>query len=531
MPSLIGIGARGTGMTSANMAWPGGISAGQQAALFLVLDPSDTPSPPGDWNYVTSIARTTGARQESVWLFERVVGASESTFAVTAGRGVMGFIAVVSGAIIGAYLGNQTGSTTSNFQTGNMTSAVNNSLVMGFLTAWIEDTLPAPSVTHGPFGTGIATQLDELRADTNYSSNTRKLAVVTGMAPTAGLDAFIYDMSPVTHEGHSSIIVEFAIQEGVGDSDGSASVVGTGKSTAVGAGSSAGVAGVTAVGAGVKPAVGSASGTSTVAAVGSGLTTGQAVGDARGTSTAAAVATNRQGTGSAAGVATATAIVITPVVSVPPGASDLERWVPIVLDFDVPPGFDATVIVRLGGVKGIWNAAYAEGLVGATNSDNAFMPMYRNRSTVTETGDDIVGRHLTIELEPNGGWYRRDITLLLIVSREPDVGVAPAEGLIDDHARTARRTPITLEFDAPPDMKATVLGIMGDGSAHWMGIYSEHMTDSSTRFSPLFDQRSTVNISGAITRHFEMSLLPNAGWPEEIDQLVLLPIVGVELEE
>lgn len=233
-------------------------------------------------------------------------------------------------------------------------------------------------------------------------------------------------------------------------------------------------------------------------------------------------------------------------MTTPATGSVLERWSPVVFEVHAPVGYDVTILVRLGGESGLWSVAMAEGLVpvnapNTASSPSPFSPMYRNRSSVVVIDNGASGRDLTVSLIPNSGWSRRDITVAYFVNTEPTVDASisagsgglmyelpfelGAPGLPTDPTE-ARRCPLVLEFDVPAGSAASVLIIMGDGSAHWMAAYCEALGG----FSPLFNKRSTVEITGTSPRHFVMSIIPNAFWAQVIDDIAVLPIAGIELE-
>jgi len=91
------------------------------------------------------------------------------------------------------------------------------------------------------------------------------------------------------------------------------------------------------------------------------------------------------------------------------------RWTPIVAEFDVPAGFKATVLVKIGADSGVWLAAYSD--VDATHF-NGFSPLFADKSSVTITGNADIGWHYTVSVLPVGGWHRPDGVISHLIVRE-----------------------------------------------------------------------------------------------------------------
>ena len=91
------------------------------------------------------------------------------------------------------------------------------------------------------------------------------------------------------------------------------------------------------------------------------------------------------------------------------------RWTPIVVSFDVPAGFKATVVATIGASSGLWLVAYGD---TDTTHFNGFSPLFADKSSVNITGNADGGWHYEFSILPVGGWHRSDGAINHLIARE-----------------------------------------------------------------------------------------------------------------
>ena len=95
-------------------------------------------------------------------------------------------------------------------------------------------------------------------------------------------------------------------------------------------------------------------------------------------------------------------ISLTPAPGQMAATPDLARWTPVVMSFGVPAGYKAVVAAKIGADSALWMEVYDEVMGGLA-------PLFQDRTTVTITGNDSIGRIFTMSILPDGGWQRPNV--------------------------------------------------------------------------------------------------------------------------
>ncbi len=90
---------------------------------------------------------------------------------------------------------------------------------------------------------------------------------------------------------------------------------------------------------------------------------------------------------------------------------DVARWIPIHLSFVAPAGYHVVINAQIGLDSALWMTAYDEQIAGDVG-DAALAPLFSDKSSVSIAGSFSVGRTVTMDVLPNGGWQRPDVKLV-----------------------------------------------------------------------------------------------------------------------
>lgn len=97
---------------------------------------------------------------------------------------------------------------------------------------------------------------------------------------------------------------------------------------------------------------------------------------------------------------------------------EVARWTPVALAIDVPAGFVAVVVARVGADSWFWSAAFDGTLAAGGDQTKGFSPAYESKSSAVVTGTAAGGRRYVLSVLPNGGWQRPDVALVPYLARE-----------------------------------------------------------------------------------------------------------------
>lgn len=107
------------------------------------------------------------------------------------------------------------------------------------------------------------------------------------------------------------------------------------------------------------------------------------------------------------------------VDSTPPGSlnadPDIARWTPVHLEFYAPPGFTVVVVAQIGTDSALWMVCYDD-VLGATTG--GLPPLFADKTVVVTSGTADGGRSFVMDILPNGGWMRDNVTLVPYLALE-----------------------------------------------------------------------------------------------------------------
>lgn len=100
------------------------------------------------------------------------------------------------------------------------------------------------------------------------------------------------------------------------------------------------------------------------------------------------------------------------------------RWTPVHLEFSAAANYNVVIVVKIGVDSSLWLTAYDEKISG-TQGQDALSPVFSGKSVANVVGDFGTPRVFSMDILPNGGWQRPEVTVVPYIALEmaiPDVG-------------------------------------------------------------------------------------------------------------